>query len=145
MKKNKNRRIKQKSPVNISGGFVNDYILPVRPYIFVSLILAFVLRVVITMNSGAIVAMTKVGGYDWLIAIVVAGMYGFIKYKQKLTSVILHSIVMGLVFGVIVSIIDMLIIRDLWAFSNIIKKPLIISCIFGAVSSIGFVIRKNGN
>lgn len=151
MKKKQNRRIKNKKVTSYKkeNDFMTTYILPVRRYVIVALLIAFVIRIFITLNSGVLVAMAKVGGYDWVIAVVIAAVYGFLEYKHHknvtLKSVIIYSVVMGILFGCIVAIVDMIIIRDLWAVSNIIKKPIIIALLFGAVSTIGFVFHKNGN
>ncbi len=148
--KYKHNKLKTKpSYTGESGNFVRKYITPVKRYVIISLVLAIVIRIIITFKYGAIVAMSKVGGYDWYISVVMAALYGFLEYKHhknaKLSSVIVHSIVMGVLFGLVVAILDWAIVHDMWSFVNIIKKPIIISIVFGAVSTIGFVFHKNGN
>ncbi len=151
MKPKRNRRKKNKKITTNKrySNIVKKYILPSQRYIITALLVAFVVRIFITLTSGALVAMAKVGGYDWLIAVVTAGLYGFLEYKTnnntKLKFVVIYSAVMGMLFGGIIALIDLLVIRDLWALFNIIKKPVIMAVLFSAVSTIGFVLNKNGN
>ena len=148
-KQNRLKKVKAKSSEGGLNNFVTKYINPVKRYVIVALFLAVIVRIAITIKSGALIAMTQVGGYDWLISVIMAAMYGALEYKHhrkaKLSAVIGHSIVMGVLFGLVIAIVDWAVVRDMWSFLNIIKKPIIISLVFGAVGTIGFMFHKNGN
>lgn len=142
----KKNKVDKQSSAGLNN-FMKKYITPVKRYIILAVVLAIIARIVVTGIYGAVVAMNQIGGYDWLISVIVAGAYGLLEYKHhhkaKLHDVVMNSVILGIAFGLIIAILDWSIIHDMWSFLNILKKPLIIGLIFGAISSISFVFHKN--
>jgi len=147
IKPNRFQKNKMSGQENKFSIFIKKYINPVKRYIILAFLLAVVVRIVITITSGAVAAMMQVGGYDWLISVAVAGLYGLVEYQHhhttKLYDVIIHAVIFGIVFGLVVAVLDWVIIRNWWSFINIVKKPIIIALIVSAVSTIGFLFHKN--
>ncbi|MGB0757416.1 MAG: hypothetical protein ACPGO5_03085 [Patescibacteria group bacterium] len=142
------RRKKSHKRAPRAGGIFAPFWRKHKWYVIAAILLGIAVRLFVTYKDGALVAADVVGGYDWVISIVVAAWYGHYAYTHapdtKLSCLILDAGFMGVLFAIVMSLLDVAIIRSAWAITNILVKPILLFVIFAAVAVIGFFAHKNG-
>ena len=128
----------------VEGKNLKFYWSLVKSKVILGLLLMVVVKLVIIIRFGWMVALDRSGGYDWLIAVFIFILLGCKLSKQKSFKnwqVSLTGAVAGISLGLLIALVDLALFRNMFALKNIILKPLIFMVIGMAIVVITFLFK----